>query len=77
MKIGVLALQGAVTEHIRSIERAGAEGVAIKHVQQLDELDGLILPGGESTTIGKLMRSWRLSVLLLQKESRYSEPVRA
>ena len=58
MKIGVLALQGAVTEHIRSIERAGAEGVAIKQVQQLDELDGLILPGGESTTIGKLMRKY-------------------
>ncbi|XOI98901.1 pyridoxal 5'-phosphate synthase glutaminase subunit PdxT [Paenibacillus polymyxa] len=58
MKIGVLALQGAVTEHIRIIERAGAEGVAIKQVQQLDDLDGLILPGGESTTIGKLMRKY-------------------
>lgn len=58
MKIGVLALQGAVTEHIHSIERAGAEGVAIKQIQQLDELDGLILPGGESTTIGKLMRKY-------------------
>ncbi|MEK3826295.1 MULTISPECIES: pyridoxal 5'-phosphate synthase glutaminase subunit PdxT [Paenibacillus] len=58
MKIGVLALQGAVTEHICSIERAGAEGVAIKQIQQLEELDGLILPGGESTTIGKLMRKY-------------------
>jgi 5'-phosphate synthase pdxT subunit len=58
MKIGVLALQGAVTEHIGSIERAGAEGLAIKQVQQLEELDGLILPGGESTTIGKLMRKY-------------------
>ncbi|MEW4431111.1 pyridoxal 5'-phosphate synthase glutaminase subunit PdxT [Paenibacillus pabuli] len=56
MKIGVLALQGAVTEHIRSVERAGAEALAVKQVEQLDELDGLILPGGESTTIGKLMR---------------------
>lgn len=58
MKIGVLALQGAVTEHIRSVERAGAEGLAVKQVEQLDELDGLILPGGESTTIGKLMRKY-------------------
>lgn len=58
MKIGVLALQGAVTEHIRSVEQAGAEGVTIKHIEQLDELDGLILPGGESTTIGKLMRKY-------------------
>ncbi|WP_145053380.1 pyridoxal 5'-phosphate synthase glutaminase subunit PdxT [Paenibacillus xylanexedens] len=58
MKIGVLALQGAVTEHIRSVEQAGADGVAIKNIEQLDELDGLILPGGESTTIGKLMRKY-------------------
>ncbi|MEF2968955.1 pyridoxal 5'-phosphate synthase glutaminase subunit PdxT [Paenibacillus sp. M1] len=58
MKVGVLALQGAVAEHIRSIEHAGAEGVAVKHPGQLDELGGLIIPGGESTTIGKLMRKY-------------------
>lgn len=58
MKIGVLALQGAVAEHIRSIEAAGGEGVAIKRVEELDVLDGLIIPGGESTTIGKLMRKY-------------------
>lgn len=58
MKIGVLALQGAVAEHIRSLESAGAEAVAVKQAEQLDELDGLVLPGGESTTIGKLMRKY-------------------
>ncbi|MDF2814103.1 MAG: glutamine amidotransferase [Paenibacillus sp.] len=58
MKIGVLALQGAVAEHIRMIELAGAEGVIVKRTEQLKELDGLILPGGESTTIGKLMRDY-------------------
>jgi len=58
MKIGVLALQGAVAEHIRSIEQAGGQGVAVKRTEQLDELDGLIIPGGESTTIGKLMRQY-------------------
>lgn len=58
MKVGVLALQGAVAEHIRSIELAGAEGVTVKHTEQLEELDGLIIPGGESTTIGKLMRKY-------------------
>lgn len=58
MKIGVLALQGAVAEHIRMIELAGEEGVAVKRVEQLDEIDGLIVPGGESTTIGKLMRTY-------------------
>ncbi len=56
MKIGVLALQGAVAEHIRMLERAGAEGIAVKRTEQLPELDGIILPGGESTTIGRLMR---------------------
>ncbi|UQZ84478.1 Glutamine amidotransferase subunit PdxT [Paenibacillus konkukensis] len=56
MKIGVLALQGAVAEHIRLIEKAGAEGVIVKKKEQLDEVDGMIIPGGESTTIGKLMR---------------------
>lgn len=58
MKVGVLALQGAVAEHIRSITLAGAEGVPIKKVEQLDGIDGLIIPGGESTTIGKLMRKY-------------------
>lgn len=58
MRIGVLALQGAVAEHMRSLELAGAETVAIKRVEQLDELDGIVIPGGESTTIGKLMRKY-------------------
>ncbi|MCU6712976.1 pyridoxal 5'-phosphate synthase glutaminase subunit PdxT [Paenibacillus sp. J5C_2022] len=58
MRIGVLALQGAVAEHIRSLEAAGAEAVAIKRVEQLDDVHGLIIPGGESTTIGKLMRKY-------------------
>ncbi|NOU66845.1 pyridoxal 5'-phosphate synthase glutaminase subunit PdxT [Paenibacillus sp. LMG 31461] len=57
-KIGVLALQGAVAEHIYGIEKAGAEGVVVKRTEQLAELDGIILPGGESTTIGKLMRTY-------------------
>lgn len=58
MKIGVLALQGAVAEHIRMLERAGAQGVAIKRTEQLTEVEGIIIPGGESTTIGKLMRTY-------------------
>jgi pyridoxal 5''-phosphate synthase, glutaminase subunit Pdx2 len=58
MKIGVLALQGAVAEHIRGLEAAGAEAVAVKRVEELDSLDGLVIPGGESTTIGKLMRKY-------------------
>ncbi|EZP74830.1 glutamine amidotransferase subunit PdxT [Parageobacillus genomosp. 1] len=55
MKIGVLGLQGAVQEHVRSIEACGAEAVVVKKPDQLAELDGLILPGGESTTMRRLI----------------------
>jgi 5'-phosphate synthase pdxT subunit len=58
MKIGVLALQGAVAEHIRMVEKAGGEGVVIKRPEQVQDIQGLIIPGGESTTIGKLMRTY-------------------
>ncbi|MBZ5753161.1 pyridoxal 5'-phosphate synthase glutaminase subunit PdxT [Metabacillus rhizolycopersici] len=55
LKIGVLGLQGAVREHIRSVEACGAEGIVIKTTNQLDEVDGLIIPGGESTTMRRLI----------------------
>ncbi|MER2111685.1 pyridoxal 5'-phosphate synthase glutaminase subunit PdxT [Solibacillus isronensis] len=54
-KIGVLALQGAVKEHIQQIELLGHEAVAVKTSNDLRDIDGLILPGGESTTIGKML----------------------
>ncbi|AZB41154.1 pyridoxal 5'-phosphate synthase glutaminase subunit PdxT [Bacillus sp. FJAT-42376] len=53
--IGVLALQGAFREHIRSIEAIGAQAVTVKRPEQLNEIDGLILPGGESTAIRRLI----------------------
>lgn len=55
MKIGVLGFQGAIAEHTYHIEKLGHEAVNVKYPGQLDEIDGLILPGGESTTIGKLL----------------------
>lgn len=58
MKIGILALQGAVAEHMHAIARAGAEAIMIKKTDQLDQIDGLIIPGGESTTIGRLMHQY-------------------
>jgi 5'-phosphate synthase pdxT subunit len=64
MKIGVLALQGAVAEHLRLLEMAGAEAIAVKKVEQLAELDGIIIPGGESTAIGKLMKKYGFDVAL-------------
>jgi 5'-phosphate synthase pdxT subunit len=54
MKIGVLALQGDFAEHIVMLRRLGVETVEVRLPKQLDDLDGLIMPGGESTTIGKL-----------------------
>ncbi len=60
MRVGVLALQGAFVEHELKLRRAGAEPVQVRLPQQLDDLDGLIIPGGESTTIGKLAVSYGL-----------------
>ncbi|SFS37704.1 pyridoxal 5'-phosphate synthase glutaminase subunit PdxT [Marininema halotolerans] len=60
MKIGVLALQGAVQEHVRMLEKAGAEVFLVKRKEQLEGLDGLVIPGGESTTIAKLMHLYDL-----------------
>ena len=54
-RIGVLALQGAFAEHISCLRELNAEALAIRLPQELDNLDGLIIPGGESTTIGNLM----------------------
>ena len=55
VKIGVLGLQGAVREHVKSVEASGAEAVIVKRIEQLEEIDGLILPGGESTTMRRLI----------------------
>jgi pyridoxal 5'-phosphate synthase pdxT subunit len=54
--IGVLALQGDVPEHLRALEDVGARAVPVRRPEELHQLDGLVIPGGESTTL------WRLSV---------------
>lgn len=54
-KIGVLALQGAVAEHMRMLELCGAQAVLIKRIEEMADIQALVIPGGESTTIGKLM----------------------
>jgi 5'-phosphate synthase pdxT subunit len=56
MKIGVLASQGAFIEHINSLKKLGVEAIPVRLPRQLAGLDGLIIPGGESTTISKLMK---------------------
>jgi 5'-phosphate synthase pdxT subunit len=60
MRIGVLALQGAFREHLLTLAAIGVEGVAVRLPADLDEVDGLILPGGESTTMRKLIDRWGL-----------------
>ncbi|MET1013853.1 MAG: pyridoxal 5'-phosphate synthase glutaminase subunit PdxT [Paenisporosarcina sp.] len=55
VKIGVLTLQGAVREHVISIEACGAKAVLVKRAEDLAGIDGLILPGGESTTMRRLI----------------------
>jgi 5'-phosphate synthase pdxT subunit len=64
--VGVLALQGDVVEHIIALERAGANAVPVKTRDQLDAVDGLVIPGGESTTVMKLLARFELA-----------EPIRA
>jgi len=60
VKIGVLALQGAVTEHIGMLSALDAEAVPVRLSSELDDLDALIIPGGESTTISKLLSDYGL-----------------
>lgn len=55
VKIGVLGLQGAISEHQRLLESLDAEVSVVKHVEELEDLDGLVMPGGESTTMRRLI----------------------
>jgi pyridoxal 5'-phosphate synthase pdxT subunit len=58
--VGVLALQGDVREHVCALRAAGAEPVSVRRPSDLDGLDGIVVPGGESTTIGKLLTIFEL-----------------
>lgn len=59
-RIGVVALQGDFAEHIAMLRELGVEALPVRLPAELEGLDGLVIPGGESTTIGKLMRDYRL-----------------
>jgi pyridoxal 5'-phosphate synthase pdxT subunit len=58
VRIGVLALQGDFALHARALEKCGVEAVEVRKPEQLDDVEGLIIPGGESTTLLKLMDAW-------------------
>jgi 5'-phosphate synthase pdxT subunit len=71
MRIGVLALQGNFREHAAMLRRLGAEPVEVRKPEQLDGLDGLVIPGGESTTFMRLMRLYGLEDAI----RRFEQPV--
>jgi pyridoxal 5'-phosphate synthase pdxT subunit len=71
LRIGVLALQGNFREHARMLRSLGADVVEVRKPEQLEELDGLVIPGGESTTFMRLMRLYGLDEAL----RRFDRPV--
>jgi len=73
-RVGVLALQGAFREHVAFLNRLGVEAVEVRRPTQLDGLDGLIMPGGESTTVGKLAVKYDL-IKPLREMARSGTPV--
>ena len=66
-RIGVLALQGDFGAHLKMLASLGVNGIAIRLPEHLEEIHGIIIPGGESTTIGKLMVTYGLRDILQQK----------
>ena len=66
MKIGVLALQGAFREHLDTLAAIGVEGVRVREPADLVGVSGLILPGGESTTMRELIERWGLHEPILR-----------
>ena len=58
--VGVLALQGAFREHVASLERLGVSTREIRSLKDMDGVDALVIPGGESTTMGKLLTDWEM-----------------
>jgi 5'-phosphate synthase pdxT subunit len=60
LTVGVLALQGDVREHLHALSAAGVEPVTVRRQRELDKVDGLVIPGGESTTIVKLAKTFEL-----------------
>lgn len=66
-RIGVLALQGDVREHLAALTAAGARAATVRRPAELDEIDGIVIPGGESTTMSKLLQVFGLFDPLQQR----------
>lgn len=67
LKIGVLALQGDVEEHVAALQRVGAAATGVKSREQLEQIDGLVIPGGESTTVMKLLGRFGLDSVIVER----------
>ncbi len=67
MRTGILAMQGAFREHAEALRKCGCEAVEIRKPTELQFIDALIIPGGESTVIGKLLRDYRLMEIIIAK----------
>lgn len=75
MKVGVLALQGAFFEHVRMVEKCGHEGILIKTISDFKKINRLIIPGGESTTIGKLLAKYHLDEKIINLYRQTNIPI--
>jgi pyridoxal 5'-phosphate synthase pdxT subunit len=75
LKVGVLALQGAVSEHIKMVEQCGYQAIPVKTVSHLNQIQRLIIPGGESTTIGKLLIRYRMDEKIIDLYKRTRLPI--
>ena len=75
VRVGVLALQGDVEEHLQMIEKCGAEPVRVREAKHAEMVDTLIIPGGESTTISKLMHESGIVDVVCRRVARENFPV--
>jgi 5'-phosphate synthase pdxT subunit len=67
MEIGVLALQGAVSEHIEMLRKIGANAYPVRKAEEIEHIDGIVIPGGESTTMGRLIKSFELEEVIRKR----------
>ncbi|MCX6429143.1 MAG: pyridoxal 5'-phosphate synthase glutaminase subunit PdxT [Actinobacteria bacterium] len=69
MKVGVLALQGDIREHLRALEESGVDPISVRRTTEIESIDALILPGGESTTIAHLAQVFDVFDLIAERIS--------
>ena len=76
MLVGVLALQGSFAEHLNIVKKLNVNAILVKTLDDLNQVDGLIIPGGESTTIGKLLKIFNLFDPLKEKIMKHTKSIK-